>query len=868
MQWNLIKMLVAIAVLVTLWVPTTQAQEKEPFDRSLQTYTQKLRWKSGDVLPGKLLESTSGTIRWASPYFSDDLAVDIDVLDSVVFPEQSVPVTEAFRVGTVSGDVWMADIVDSDDNTFLFSSARHGRFRVSREAIYSLERHVHPNLIFDGSRMTDWELQLPTGRAKKSVLLSGSGRSNWYADREGHPRTDKIKAKIFHPLDLPEHFEVDLELASTVRPPGFVFALGKNLYETLRLETWVNELVVVQGTLFEPVLTIQPELRSFRLRLVYDGDAEVLEVFDFAGNLLLKLDGVKLTAEDPGFYIYNRGQNLTVRRLRVYRQPKDVKGQPADASKPRVRMMDGQVVYGKLFVEKEDIYVLGADGTRRNVDLQQIDRVVQPGAALVDMEHPVAMTYPDGAILQGEIAQVNPDSVVLQTAFADEPVTCRLAGASLLRIEPSVSRTRRQIIGRDKLFHPSGTLHGRVLLDGKDETLIRWKPVGALEAVRLASTWATRIERNNRRASKTWPYRTGEARARHVLHLRNGENIPCQISDFDGATIGFQSPFIDGQRIDSAHVKALEFSGRTQAKGSGKGQNRGSNTSRAGRAEGPFFNFKEGELGFENPNVQKVEIITRSVEVLPGGKDEPKVRKVTVHRGNGDGPKIVIDGENIEELEPGDMLMLKNLPGVGDWIELESSQKEPKSDGLSVKLKRALTVPRFSRDDPPSHILVAENGDMKRGKLIGFDGKTIAFDSKLRRFSMPMRRVARVVDVSEEAVSGQRSAVSEEVVSGQELVVSGQRSAVSEEAVSGQGKNRSSASEVGVRLADGSILIFEPLEVRDGELLGQSSIYGKVAVPFDSVEHFYLGDTSESVITPFEAWVVRPAKEPVFGENP
>ena len=843
MQWNLIKMLV-VAVLVTLWVSTTEAQETEPFDRSLQTYTQTLRWKSGDVLPGKLLESTPGTIRWTSPYFLDDLVVDIDVLDSVIFPEQSVPATEAFRVGTVSGDVWMADIVDSDDNTFLFSSERHGRFRVNRKAIYSLERHAHSNLIFDGSRMTDWEL--PKRNVKDLILVGKNARSDWYADREGHLRTDKIKAKIFHPLDLPQSFEIDLEFASSVRPPGFVFALGKNLYEALRLETWVNELVVVQGTLFESVLTIQPELRSFRLRLVYDGDAEVLEVFDFAGNLLLKLDGVKLTAEEPGFYVYNRGQNLTVRRLRVYRNPTNSMKQGVDSSKPRVRMMDGQVVYGKLFVGKDGIYVLEADGTRRNIDLRQIDRVVQPGTALVEAEYPVAVTYPDGAVLQGEIAQVNPDGVVLQTAFSDEPVTCGIVGASRLRIEPSDSGTRGQIIGKDKLFYSSGVLHGRVLLNGQDGTLIRWKPLGALEEVRLASTWATRIERNNRRASKTWPYNA--AQSRHVLHLRNGENIPCQISDYDGATVGFQSPFIDAQRIDSAHVKALEFSGRTHAKGSGKEQNRRRNTTRAGLEEGPVFNLKDGKLGFENPNVQKIEIITRHEEVGPGAKNAPKVRKVTVHRGNGEGAEIIIDGENVEELEPGDMLMLKNLPGIGDWIELEPSQEEPKSDGLSVKLKRALTVPRFSRDNPPSHILVAENGDMKRGKLIGFNGQAIQFGSKLRQSSVPIRRVARVVEVSESAVSGQQSAVSEE-------------------AVDNQGKNESSVSEVGVRLTDGSILIFEPLEVKDGELLGQSSIYGAVVVPVDSVEHFYFGDTSESLRTPFEAWVVRPAKEPVFGEK-
>ena len=70
--------------------------------------------------------------------------------------------------------------------------------------------------------------------------------------------------------------------------------------------------------------------------------------------------------------------------------------------------MNGQVVYGKLFVEKESTYVLDAGGNRHDIDIQQIDRVVQPGAAFVEMEQPVALTYPDGAVLRGKIAQVKP----------------------------------------------------------------------------------------------------------------------------------------------------------------------------------------------------------------------------------------------------------------------------------------------------------------------------------------------------------------------------------------------------------------------------------------------------------------------------
>ena len=810
MRRNLKRLLVVAAALTALWAPIIQAQQAG----ALQADTQTLRWKNGDVLPGKLLESASGVIRWASPYFLDDLVVDIGVLDSVIFPRQSAPAMEAFRVGTVSGDIWIADIVDSDEDTFLFSSERHGRFQVNREAIYTLERRVHPNLIFDGSQLTNWEL--PQNVNKPMLLFGRDTLSEWYADRGGHPRTDKVKAKTFHALDWPQRFEIDLELASTARPPGFVFALGKNLYEALRLETWVDELVVVQGTLFEPVLTIQPDRRDFRLRLAYDGDTGVLEVFDFAGNLLLKLDEVGQTVKESGPYIYNRGQNLTVRRLRVYRQPVGSTKQQVDSSKPRVRLMNGQVVYGKLFVEKESTYVLDAGGNRHDIDIQQIDRVIQPGTAFVEMEQPVALTYPDGAVLRGQIAQVNPDSVLLQTAFANEPIECVFAGASLLRVESSGTKNNSQIEDEDRLFHPSGNLRGRVLFDMEDGSFIRWKPVGASEAVRLADIQKAHIERNNRRASKMWPFDT--SLFRHVLHLKSGESIPCQILSYGETTVGFQSPFISAHLIDSADVKALEFSGRTHA-----------NYMDGARATGSRPSYIVFGGGGGHVNIQIREVVKEgdpmeNVVILDPDNLEMKEGKVI----------IMMDGKKVE-LRPDQ-----------NWAELLPNHDESKDHKLDVKLERALTVPRFNRDTPPNHILVAENGDMKRGKLLGFNGETIQFDSKLRQFSVPIDRVARVVDVS--VNSDQPSAVG--------------RSAESRQPIT------DSQYEVSIRLTDGSILIFEPLEVVDDKLLGRSPIYGALTVPIDSIQHLYFGDTTESFEAAFEAWVVRPAKEPQFGEDP
>lgn len=813
MQRHLKKILIAVAVLTALGFPTVQAEKRELL----------LHWKNGDMLPGQLKSSDSGTIHWTSPYFLDDLVLDVGVLDSVAFPTPLVLPTGAFRIDAVSGDVWVADLIDSDDDTFLFSSNRHGQFRVKRSAIYRLdrlERQERHDFLFNGSQLTNWRLSEPKkDMIDPASLFLGRIRSNWYSDADGHPRTNVATAEIFHALNWPQRFEIELELTADAQPPNFVFAFGEDLYQAVRLEIWVNELVAVQGTLFKSVLAVQPEQRNVRLRLAYDESTGVLKVSDFAENLLLRLEGVKPTTERPGLYIQNRGEDLTVRRLGVYHQFAQPAAQQLDLSKPRVYMRNGEVIQGKLFVQKDNSYVLDIDGTRRDVDLLQVTRAVQPGIPLITSDQPVTLEYPGGVELRGKLVQVNPDSVLLQTAFADEPITCSFVDVSRLRFEtepttPLISGDKGGL-NEDKLFYASSGLRGRVLFDAKDTSSpIQWKSVGALKPVRLAKNRATRIKRSLQPASEASRH-FDTAQFPHTLHLQNGEIIPCQIISSDGTTLSFQSPFINAQRMDLAGMKALEFADRTHA-------------------------ISRDET--RPKNNKRVRITTTKWN---NGEDA-KIQQIVVHEG---GEEFVIDGDNIK-VEDGKLVLMINEGGlrqqpVQDWIEfapglpapglLSVAPRHPKqNDKKDLKLERALTVPRFSRDTPPYHILMANNGDMKRGKLLSFNGQAIQFDSKLRRSSVPMDRVARVVNVSKPEMPPDKPVPPDNILKGQ----------------------------VYVKLTDGSILVFDPLEVRDNKLLGRSPIYGAVSVPIESIESLYFGQKTKFFKDAFEEWVVRPAKEP------
>ena len=830
--------LAAIAVLMLLWIPTIQAEETEAL----------LHWKNGDTLPGQLLESEpgeAGKIRWASPHFSDTLVIDANVLDAIVFPKQSAPATETFRVGTVSGDIWMADLIGSDDNTFLFSSKQHGQFRVNRNMVYTFENREHANLLFDGSQLTAWKLP-EQGKDEKAVLFPEEAQPSWHADRGGNPQTSTAKANIFYALDWPKRFEIDLELASTARPPSFVFALGKNLYETVRLETWVNELVVVQGTLFEPVLTIQPDRRNFRLRIAYhenigDEKSGVLKVLDLNGNVLLKLEGVKPTVEASGVYIYNRGQDLTVRRLRIYRQPTEVTNQQTDPSKSRIHMMNGALIPGKLFVEGNRSYVLGPDGTQHDIDLQQVDRIVQPSITLKPTTQPLALTYIYGAILRGRVTHLNPDSVLLQTAFTDKPITCSLAGASVLKFE-STTETQAPAEDYDKLFYESGSLSGRMLFGSKDTANLQWQLVGASEAASLANARGARVERSLKRVLKQKRFDIDAFP--HLLHLKNGEVIPCQISAYDEKNVDFSSPFIRVQQMASEYIKGIEFFG-------GKTQTRTEN---------------------------------RNPITITGGKDKHRViledgrvlNAVTRRAKDGSVEVIILSDKREEQpkwVKVEGNFAVNDAVALKRGVELIFDPLETRGRRLDAKLKRALTVPRFSRDNPPNYILVANNGDLKRGKLLGINKQTIQFDSKLRKLTVPIDRIARVVEVTnrdnqssptEKSVSDERKPLLPTT-----LTKNSSTDNFAKARVLGQNRQLTTGqSEVRVTLTDNPIFIFEPLEIKDGKLLGRSSIYGEVSVPVDSIQYLHFGERAKSFKSVFEEWVVRSAKEPAYGDDP
>jgi len=162
--------------------------------------------------------------------------------------------------------------------------------------------------------------------------------------------------------------------------------------------------------------------------------------------------------------------------------------------------------------------------------------------------------------------------------------------------------------------------------------------------------------------------------------------------------------------------------------------------------------------------------------------------------------------------------------------ELIKEKKE--SEANSVKLNRALMPQRYSRNSPPTHLLLSKNSDIGQGKLLTFNKKVVCFELASENFTVPVERLDKVVSVED---LGQ---VDSDIL------------------------NYDFKSQTRLFLVDGSVFDLV-VEKSDNEFLfGKSNIYGEVAIPVVSIQKINLGGFEGDVFeSKYDEWIIRSVKE-------
>ena len=218
----------------------------------------------------------------------------------------------------------------------------------------------------------------------------------------------------------------------------------------------------------------------------------------------------------------------------------------------------------------------------------------------------------------------------------------------------------------------------------------------------------------------------------------------------------------------------------------------------------------------------------------------------------------------------------------GDGVEISKFEIDNMS-GASIRQfieeearLATLTVPRFRRDNPPTHVLIAANGDLLRGQLKSIREADVQFESRLEALRIDRSRVAAIVwldppkkdsgkKVEKAAADNTTSDQANAAAPGGESKVAPAVSEATVEEDSENGFVMGDEEESGMQalLADGFSITMTPARLENGQIKGHSKLLGDCAFPAATIKELFLGDPeSRTSIAAFDQWIARNAQEP------
>jgi len=825
-----------------------------------------LYWSSGEALPGRLLEADGESFRWSCPLFVSPLSLNPRYLKSVEFPAtaDTADPGDPFRVVLRNGDTVYADLAALNESRVSLTSQRHGSISLDRSAVRMLRRMNNPATLFSGpSSLSGWV-----------TLTQGAALERWQISTEGHLSTSGWQAELFRSLPLTPQSEIELSLASTDKL-RFLIALSDSPDDSVRLETWDDELVALVGDDFEPIMNLSKRPNQLDLRLHWNRDTGSLSIYSRTGSRLATVTGATQSGQ-PGIYIRNKGSQLTVSSLRVNRwngtAPREVR-----EGSSRIHLIDGTVRYGVLtgFQPADGTVRLRTDDGEVTAKLSDVDRIyLADDASDQPTDGLVQAWYHDGTRLTGTLKAVGENSITLVPPGSEDPVVSTLAGARRLTFQPS---GQVPADGPDTLFCEGGTLHGTLTGGNSPDSAVLWRPVGGLSASALAPGAQARFVRGQ--SVKAFDF--DQTRFADRLFLTTHDVVPCRIRTIDDQVIELQTAFSERTRIPVEFVKAIELS----SDGSGAGFTASGWEQVSGEAESvivePESLTVRRKVSFGHPDVLRggddirftlrwkgrsqtlvdVSLFVSDLDdperaadmqfscqmdrvvVFSGGRpvylarntvtspdtSEARVRirhvqgtrQIYINEqpilqtgglGGGGFPAPAAVGRGLLfSIEPGQASRLQFAEVTLTDLEITATESEARQTVADLMLRQMLTIPRFRRDNPATHVLVSPAGDLLRGRLTSLDDQSVRFVSRLSEFNFERRRAAAVVwlhPLQETPAPAWDP----------ELPV------------------------IRVLLGNGDlIVVMNPERMADGRLVGHSPILGRCEVPIETIRELHAG---------------------------
>ena len=475
-------------------------QQVTPADTSPAVPT--LRWKNGETLPGDLVGASESSLNWKSAFFEDPLQVRWDVIDRIDWPANPVQPKDPFAIALRDGSFIYGDLSAISADTISIRSTRHGDAVLKRSEVLSIRRRQNAKLVYAGPiGDVGWE---PMINQQDGSVARNSGQFDTTSPVVTGPGGALLirswNRSAFLTVTLPQALDVEFRLHSSKRPE-FLVALGGNVREPLRVETWDNVLVLAAGDQFKIIRRIQDDERNIALRVCWDPATQECSVFAPSGEPITtwKLSTPPATST-PGFVVQNRGLDLSLDELRV--RAWDGKA-PArvDPKQARVDLDDGRTVGGTSVSGSQGMLSVQSPGssTAATFPLGQIDAIVFSPDSPQTPAHATSLAFNDETLLYGHLAGLDKGRAAFATSFTSQPLSVQMDSPRQLLTAPSDQpapanqTTQAAVDGQDQISLQDTTLHGK--LGTTADGALGWMPVGGIAAARPTGTLPIEITR-------------------------------------------------------------------------------------------------------------------------------------------------------------------------------------------------------------------------------------------------------------------------------------------------------------------------------------------------------------------------------------
>jgi len=877
--------------------PRSSSESARPF----------LRWKNGEILHGELDSATADQVLWKSPIFSEPIALRAAQLKVMESPKDGIDSKEPLAVTLRNGDLVHGSLVSIDADTVNLRSQCHGDLTLRRAEVASLRRVSGGRLVYSTP-----SLGIPWSMKDDRSAPARTTRTVWKTGASGAAEMNSWNRTNYLPLKLPEKVEVEFHLRSTV-PPRFRLDLNSSAGASPSIETWDDTVVLVDGGRFAPLLVLKPENRDVSLRLCWDRESRRSAVFNAAGEQLADLtqkEGPRRGISEPGIYIRNMGTSITLVSLRV-REWNGAAPAKVKPGKARVELDDGSVERGEVLgADDKSVRVnTGHDGGKV-VDLQNVEAIIlnaEPDK--VETVAPNELAFADGSFISGKLVAIKDGTASLETTWSARPVAAKLQGVKIIRfaLPPEEGTVEdKPLEEMDRLVVGKTTLHGAPV--GSDDGVLRWMPAGGVRPVPLVAG-AQDVE-----VIRTIPADAPGVKPQALFFVRDGDVLPGSLRGMDEDFVHLKSDLTETSQIPVPLCYAVQFAGPEvngsgfedpgwrRVKGDAKGAtlNGKSLMLASGGVFGHPSMMQADELKFtlsthQGYGVMRIRLfaddlkganrgvpllLMRSGDQLSCGIESENGNgfddrgQFTVPSGRTVDIRLVVQEKTVEVLV-GDV-SLQKLPappekrtGLGIVFELANiwgnGERPMTVSNFSARLNseriwfppvdaearlHALTVPRFRREELPTHVLVAGNGDLLRGHIESATAGHIRFRSGLEVLDVPRNRITAAIRLTPPATrpDGKKAETT------------------------GDAPSPPLIPEVKpthwLLLRDGGRLGLAVERFEPDRIIGRSGIFGRCVVPMDLVHIVRFSQPPlTAAMSAFQSWKLEHMIDPVLPET-